>query len=454
MSQCIYYSAQSSLHRSQRLLKAFSAASFPGFGKSRQRLRTITTCLAVRPARSAQERHSSRLSVAYGRYLPSSEVYITRNRSFSKERMYSTAAKQPKGPPAEPRPSSSIILLSHTNQVLLLRRVKTSRSFASAHVFPGGNLSEFHDGPVPPVGDLARHQDSQAYRLGAIRETFEESGILLARKKGAVGDGSELLVLSAQERDEARKAIYNNKITFTDWLDSVGGVADTENLLPFTRWVTPPATPRRFTTQMYIYLLPFPKGSSASTGVGYSMSTSAIHAEAILPTPDGGEITASAFEDATTWLSRQQSGDIILFPPQAFLLTLISQFCQGSPQPQSNAQDHYQKQREKLIEFLHRVPTAEKPRSLKNPTSQILWADKVISPVTTMITDDGLILLSLDRPGPELKESGRGGDFERVVLVRFEKGTARQVQIMDREEAFEVLRPASPSDKPAVQQVA
>ncbi len=50
---------------------------------------------------------------------------------------------------AEPRPSSSIILVSPTNQVLLLRRVKTSTSFASAHVFPGGNLSDFHDGAVP-----------------------------------------------------------------------------------------------------------------------------------------------------------------------------------------------------------------------------------------------------------------------------------------------------------------
>ncbi|KAK8034133.1 nudix family [Apiospora rasikravindrae] len=318
--------------------------------------------------------------------------------------MYSTDAKQqPKGPPAEPRPSSSIILLSHTNQVLLLRRVKTSRSFASAHVFPGGNLSEFHDGPVAPPDDLARHRDSLAYRLGAIRETFEESGILLARKKDAPGDDEGLLVLSARERDEARKAIYNNEVKFTNWLDSVGGVADIDNLLPFTRWVTPLATPRRFTTQMYICMLPFPRNiPSAPSGVNDDgMGHDSIHAEAVLPTPDGAEITTSAFEDAATWLARQQSGDIILFPPQAFL-----------PDPDLA-------QRDELTEFLHRVPTAEKPRSLKNPTSQIPWADK-------------------------LKGTGRGGDFERVVLVRFEKGTARQVQVMDREEAFKTLRPAAP----------
>lgn len=197
---------------------------------------------------------------------------------------------------------------------------------------------------------------------------------------------------------------------------------------------------------MYIYMLPFPQRTAVSSGVEDAISNAAILAESVLPTPDGAEITTSAFEDAATWLSRQQSGDIILFPPQAFLLTLISQFCHGSP-PESDLavtrdSDYYQRQRGELVEFLHRVPTASKPRSLKNPTSQIPWADKVISPVTTMVTDDGRILLSLDRPGPELKGSGRGGDFERVVLVRFDKGTARQVQVLDREEAFRVLRPA------------
>ncbi|KAK8065109.1 hypothetical protein PG997_011856 [Apiospora hydei] len=380
--------------------------------------------------------------------------------------MYSTDAKQqpPKGPPAEPRPSSSIILLSHTNQVLLLRRVKTSRSFASAHVFPGGNLSGVprrarraagrRGGAAPgrsgvPAG---RHPgDVRGERDPACAQ--EEGGA----PPGDDDDEGRLLVLSARERDEARRAVYGNEVAFTEWLDRVGGVADIgelllhlgpqhqmtldvcfvltdipDNLLPFTRWVTPLATPRRFTTQMYIYMLPFPRNHPP------------LH---LLPTPDGAEITTSAFEDAATWLARQQSGDIILFPPQAFLLTLISQFCRGPPPHSSTPTpdtDYYQKQRDELTEFLRRVPTAEKPRSLKNPTSQIPWADKCISPVTTMMTDDGRILLSLDRPGPELKGTGRGGDFERVVLVRFEKGTARQVEVMDREEAFKTLRPAAP----------
>lgn len=126
--------------------------------------------------------------------------------------------------PTGVRPSASVVLLSPENQVLLLHRVKTSSAFPSAHVFPGGNLSEFHDGAVPGPGDVKQHEDSLPYRLAAIRETFEESGILLARENGK--DGKPLSVPVA-ERDGARKAIYKNQVRFVEWLASVGGVPDT-----------------------------------------------------------------------------------------------------------------------------------------------------------------------------------------------------------------------------------
>lgn len=126
--------------------------------------------------------------------------------------------------PAALRPSASVVLLSPDNQVLLLHRVKTSSAFPSAHVFPGGNLSEFHDGAVPGQGDVKLHEDSLPYRLAAIRETFEESGILLARETSQ--DGKPLNVPVA-ERDSARKAIYENKVRFVEWLASMGGVPDT-----------------------------------------------------------------------------------------------------------------------------------------------------------------------------------------------------------------------------------
>lgn len=121
--------------------------------------------------------------------------------------------------------TTSVLLLSPTNQILLLHRVKTSSAFPSAHVFPGGTVSEFHEEPVPPPGDPRRHWDSEAYQLAAIRETFEESGILLAKPKGREG-GTALLQLDAEANVKGRKATHADQIKFTDWLDKVGGVPD------------------------------------------------------------------------------------------------------------------------------------------------------------------------------------------------------------------------------------
>lgn len=132
-------------------------------------------------------------------------------------------SKGPKKAPALAKPSSSVLLISPTNQILLLHRVKTSSSFASAHVFPGGNVSEFHDGKVPEPDHPERHIDSPAYRLAAIRETFEESGILLAKNK----ETGKLLSVEESEREAGRKLIHAGKVSFPKWLAKHGGVPDT-----------------------------------------------------------------------------------------------------------------------------------------------------------------------------------------------------------------------------------
>lgn len=129
--------------------------------------------------------------------------------------------RRSKGTVAEARPSASVMVLSATNEVLVLQRVRSSTSFASAHVFPGGNLDAFHDGDVPAPQSPERHRDGPAYRLAAVRECFEETGILLAR------DGRGLIGLPAPERDAARARIHAGEVSFGEWLASIGGVADT-----------------------------------------------------------------------------------------------------------------------------------------------------------------------------------------------------------------------------------
>ncbi|KAH7034625.1 uncharacterized protein B0I36DRAFT_316658 [Microdochium trichocladiopsis] len=359
--------------------------------------------------------------------------------------MYNPKAKQAVkqsgkgGPSPEPRPSASVVLLSPTNQVLLLRRVKTSSAFPSAHVFPGGNLSDFHDGKVPPPDDPKRHQDSLQYRLAAIRETFEESGILLAREIGKK-DGP-LLSLPAAERDRARRAIYKNEIRFVDWLKSVGGEPDTDSLHPFTRWLTPKPTPKRFSTQMYLYMLPLSAGTDMAASIPQDPAIEAAEREAQIPTPDGSEVMTARFDDPSAWNARNLAGKSIMFPPQVFLIQMVGQFVQG-PHPtkdsdKNNKTAHYAAQREKLLAWLKTTPTCNKDKYASQAASQIPWADKCISPVSIGLRKaDGRAILTLDKPGPELRGTGRGGDWERVVLVKFGGPGPTNVEIVDRDEIF------------------
>lgn len=117
---------------------------------------------------------------------------------------------------------TSVLLVSPSNQILLLHRVKTSSSFPSAHVFPGGNVSTYHDGEVAAQDSSLRHEDSDVYRMAAIRETFEESGILLARNNGF----GRLIEVPEKDREEGRHAIHANELPFTKWLAGKGGRAD------------------------------------------------------------------------------------------------------------------------------------------------------------------------------------------------------------------------------------
>ena len=66
------------------------------------------------------------------------------------------------------------------------------------------------------------------------------------------------------------------------------------------------------------------------------------------------------------------------------------------------------------------------------------WADKVMSPVGLLMRkSDGRSVLALDKPGPELKDSGRSGDEKRVVLVKFSKEGPRNVEVRLRKDILD-----------------
>ena len=303
--------------------------------------------------------------------------------------------------PKPPSPSASVILVSPTNEILLLHRVQTSSAFPSAHVFPGGNL-EASDGDLPSdPNDINRHLDSIAYRTGAIRELFEESGILLARESK---DAKALLAVSRDQRQQGREAVHGGKTTLSAWIKSISpdAVLDTDRLIPFTHWVTPPNVPKRFTTQMYVYFVELEEAGNPS-----------VHA-----TADKVETMAPEWRRARNWLDGARGGEIILFPPQFLLLFLASEILdRGVVDGQAEAKDEVLRKREQLR---HRIENEGSPS----------WKDKFISPIGLQFgREDGRSVLALDKPGPELKGSGLKGDSDYVVLVKFNKEGPRQLEI-------------------------
>lgn len=184
---------------------------------------------------------------------------------------------------------------------------------------------------------------------------------------------------------------------------------------------------------MYIYALPLSPSATSEHTPPETL---------VVPTPDGGkEHTEASFAPASTWLARQAAGQITLFPPQAYLLTLLAQHLAGG--------GTYQEQRDRLMVFVRSCPAAEPGEAGERAahahfTAGIRWADKVMCPRNLFVRDgDGRLVLGLERPGPELEGTGRGGDWERVVLARFEKGGPREVEVMRREDAFEEERRAN-----------
>lgn len=121
-------------------------------------------------------------------------------------------------------------------------------------------------------------QQDQSLAITAIRETFEESGLLLASPIPPANFPSDDVL------DEARLAIHQQTLKFQKFLDSHNLRADTISLLPFTQWITPIGPPRyvqtqvcafngiifllsrRFHTQFYVAFLPAAHSSGFSSG--------------------------------------------------------------------------------------------------------------------------------------------------------------------------------------------
>ena len=166
---------------------------------------------------------------------------------------------------SSPLPSSTVILLREQAAgddpfaILMLKR-HGSVTFPGVHAFPGGVLDP-HDARAPgarlpteqawaPPGEGDQPHDALPLWVTAVRELFEELGVLLAHDR----DGR--LVEAQSAEIAALRSRLDGQTALSDLLGPHGLVPATAGLYYFARWVTPTRNPRRFDTRFLVGRMP------------------------------------------------------------------------------------------------------------------------------------------------------------------------------------------------------
>ncbi|MGH3373494.1 MAG: NUDIX hydrolase [Actinoallomurus sp.] len=167
---------------------------------------------------------------------------------------------------AAPRDASTVILLRDSPEgellVYLLRRVSSMKFAPGAYVFPGGSvdprdgdLAVGWSGPSPAEwGTAFGASETLARELvcAAVRETFEESGVLLA------GPAEDAIVpdTSADDWETDREALLDRSQSLAELLARRDLVLRGDLLRPWAHWITPEIEERRYDTRFFVAALP------------------------------------------------------------------------------------------------------------------------------------------------------------------------------------------------------
>jgi len=162
------------------------------------------------------------------------------------------------------RLAASVLLLRESAdgpQVFMMKRPGKG-DFPDLHVFPGGKvdeedfLPELLDGLTDPAANqlLGLSAGAIRYWATAIRECFEECGVLLARRQG------ELLQLNDPKEierfDGYRHQLIDGELTMAQVCSREGLTLAADHLSYFSHWLTPDVVPRRFDTRFFLARLP------------------------------------------------------------------------------------------------------------------------------------------------------------------------------------------------------
>jgi 8-oxo-dGTP pyrophosphatase MutT (NUDIX family) len=208
---------------------------------------------------------------------------------------------------ATPRDAATVVLLRDGAggvEAYLLRRLGTMAFAGGMYVFPGGSVDP-RDGDAdiawqgPPAAEWAAPLSAdeplaRALVAAAVRETFEESGVLLA---SPVPDDRGLLA-----REQA--ALLDRSASMAEVLARNGLVLRADLLRPWAHWTTPELEPKRFDTRFFVAALP--EGQS--------------------PVHFRGESDHSEWVAPRVAVERHARGELGMLPPTVFTLAELSAY--------------------------------------------------------------------------------------------------------------------------------
>jgi 8-oxo-dGTP pyrophosphatase MutT (NUDIX family) len=216
--------------------------------------------------------------------------------------------------PAVPRDAATVILLRQAPDVeaFLLQRTDALEFAPGACVFPGGSVDE-RDGdgqigwagrsPAEFAGWLNTSPErARALVCAAVRETFEESGVLLA------GPSPTELVQDTATLALDRRALLEGSCSLAELLSRRGLVLRADLLTPWARWVTPEFSPRRFDT--WFFASPMPPGQVTAVTGG--------------PDHEPAESVSGSWLKPPDALQAARAGQITLLPPTAVTLAELA----------------------------------------------------------------------------------------------------------------------------------
>jgi 8-oxo-dGTP pyrophosphatase MutT (NUDIX family) len=211
------------------------------------------------------------------------------------------------------RPAATIVVIRYENsvpEILMLRRNSAALTATGAHVFPGGGVDDgdrdvVHRQLLVGLDEAAARrrlhlpEDALTYYCAALRELFEEAGILLA-----VPGPRQTYVLHATTLALWRRELRSGDVSWAQFLIREGLYLDLSGVAYLAHWVTPEGRARRFDTRFFVTQAP--DGQSAS--------------------PDGDEVVEHVWVGAGDALERHRRGEWTLLYPTTRTLELLSSF--------------------------------------------------------------------------------------------------------------------------------